>query len=499
MCWSTAASTQGALNANIFQHDRQDVGVTTTSTISTEQPAHRWPALVICLLAGFMTLLDVSIVNVALPSMQQGLQAPPIALAWVVSGYALTFGLVLVPSGRLGDDRGRSRMFVLALLLFTAASAIAGFATGPLWLVIARLVQGAAGGMLNPQILGLIQALFHGPERGKAFGLFGAVVGLSTAIGPLLGGLIIEVAGAEDGWRWVFFVNVPIGLAALVFARKYLPRDLPSGPAQSLDLIGVLLLAATLLSVLLPLVERESSSGTPWWFMLAAPVLLVLFVLWERRYRDRGRQPLVDIRLFGIGSYSFGSALGMVYFAGFTSIFFVLALYLQHGLGYSPLLAGLSMTPFAIGSAVSSAASGRLVHRFGRSLVVLGLVAALAGLVLTDVLLGAGFGRMAGAVAAPALLLAGIGSGAVISPNQTVTLSEVDSASGGTAAGVQQTGQRLGTAIGTATASGLFFSSVTEGGWDAAISTGLLVAVGFVALALLIAVAEQLVVTRRRR
>lgn len=474
-----------------------------TRTSSTEdfaqQNAHRWPALVVCLLAGFMTLLDVSIVNVALPSMQQGLNAPPIALAWVVSGYALTFGLVLVPAGRLGDDRGRARMFVLALVLFTGASALAGFATGPLWLVIARLVQGAAGGMLNPQVLGLIQQLFHGPERGRAFGLFGAVVGLSTAIGPLLGGFIIELAGSEDGWRWVFFVNVPIGLAGLVFALRVLPRDRTSANPQSLDLLGVLLLALALLAVLLPLVERESGSGSPWWLMGTAPVLLVLFVLWERHYRGRGRQPLVDLGLFRISSYTFGSTLGMVYFAGFTSIFFVLALYLQRGLGYSPLQAGLSMTPFAIGSAVSSAVSGRFVHRYGRSLVVVGLVAALVGLVLTDVLLGSGYGQLAGVVTAPTLLLAGLGSGAVISPNQTVTLSEVDSARGGIAGGVQQTAQRLGTAIGTATASGLFFAALAGGGYDEAISTGLLVSVGFVAVALVIAVFEQLVVTRRRR
>ncbi|MFR9728247.1 MFS transporter [Saccharopolyspora sp. MS10] len=463
-----------------------------------QSTTHRWQALVVCLLAGFMTLLDVSIVNVALPSMQEGLQAPPVALGWVVSGYALTFGLVLVPAGRLGDDRGRGRMFMLALLLFTLASAAAGFAQSATFLVISRLVQGAAGGMLNPQVLGLIQQLFHGGERARAFGMFGAVIGLSTAIGPLLGGLIIELAGSEQGWRWVFFVNVPIGLVGLLFAAKVLPRGSSTKGAHSLDLVGVLLLGGALMALLLPLIQRESGSGAPWYLVPAAPVLLVLFVLWERLYRKRGREPLIDLSLFGIRSYSFGSALGMLYFAGFTSIFFVLALYFQRGLGYSPLEAGLAMTPFAIGSAVSSALSGRLVNRFGRSLVVLGLVGALAGLLVTDLLLSARFGASAGLVVAGPLLLAGLGSGFVISPNQTVTLAKVDPARGGTAAGVQQTGQRLGTAIGTATASGLFFSSLAGGGWDAAISAGLLVAVAFVALALVLAVVEQLVLTRRR-
>ncbi|CAM03134.1 EmrB/QacA subfamily drug resistance transporter [Saccharopolyspora erythraea NRRL 2338] len=463
----------------------------------TEQARdRRWHALAICLVAGFMTLLDVSIVNVALPSMQQGLDAPPIALAWIVSGYALTFGLVLVPAGRLGDDRGRGRMFVIALLAFTVASALAGFAQNALWLVIARLLQGAAGGMLNPQVLGLMQQLFHGRDRGRAFGLFGAVVGLSTAIGPLLGGVILQFAGNEDGWRWVFFVNLPIGAAALVYALRVLPREDRTERPHNLDLVGVVLLGAGLLCLLLPLVEHSES---PWYLLAAAPVLLALFVAWEHWYRVRGYAPLVDLRLLRIGSYSFGTMLGLLYFGGFTSIFFVLAVYFQRGLGYSPLEAGLAMTPFAVGSAVSSAVSGRIVYRMGRTLVIIGLVGALAGLLATDVLLGRHFGQMAGLVTALPLLVAGVGSGMVISPNQTVTLSEVDSAQGGTAAGVQQTAQRIGTALGTATASGLFFGALEAGGYDEAISSGLVVSVCFVAAALVLGITERLVVARRGR
>lgn len=449
----------------------------------------KWHALAVCLLAGFMTLLDVSIVNVALPSIQNGLQAPPVALSWIVSGYALTFGLVLVPAGRVGDDRGRSRMFVLALVAFTVASVLAGFAQNAVWLVVARLLQGAAGGLLNPQVLGLMQQLFHGRERGRAFGLFGAVVGLSTAIGPLLGGVIIEFAGAENGWRWVFFVNLPIGLVALVVALKVLPRDVPHTGTKSLDLVGVLLLGAGLLCLLLPLIE-QSSGGTPWQLVLAAPVLLALFVYWEHRYRLRGRAPLVNLRLLKIRSYAFGTLLGLLYFAGFTGIFFVLAVYFQRGLGYTPLQAGLALTPFAVGSAVSSAYGGRIVHRFGRQLVVFGLIVALAGLVTTDLLLSNGLGAAAGWVTALPLLIAGGGSGLVIAPNQTVTLSEVDSSHGGTAAGVQQTGQRIGSSVGTATASGLFFASLGGGSYDSAISVGLVASVCFVGAALLVGVTE---------
>ncbi|MGP4017130.1 MFS transporter [Saccharopolyspora sp. 5N708] len=465
-------------------------------TAGEQEGARRWRVLAVCLVAGFMTLLDVSIVNVALPSIQQGLDAPAAALSWVVSGYALTFGLVLVPAGRLGDDRGRSRMFLVALLTFTLASALAGFAMNPLWLVVARLLQGVAGGLLNPQVLGLLQQLFHGRERGKAFGLFGAVVGISTAIGPLLGGLIIQLAGQEHGWRWVFFVNLPIGVAAVLYGLRVLPRDGARTRSSSLDLVGVLLLGGGLLCLLLPLVEQESGHGTPWYLLIIAVVLLALFVAWEYWYRARGHAPLVHLGLLKIRSYSFGATLGLLYFAGFTSIFFVLAVYFQRGLGYSALQAGLALTPFAVGSAVASGLGGRIVYRMGRKLVVIGLAAALLGLLATDLLLAMHPGPQAGWVTALPLLIAGTGSGLVISPNQTVTLSEIDSAYGGTAAGVQQTGQRIGSAVGTAAASGLFFGTLATGGFDAAISSGLIVSVGFVAAALVVAVAELVLANR---
>lgn len=463
------------------------------------QPDRRWQVLVVCLVAGFMTLLDVSIVNVALPSMQRGLNASPEELSWVVSGYALTFGLALVPCGRLGDDLGRGRMFLLALLTFTAASVLAGVAPFALWLVVARLLQGAAGGMLNPQVLGLLQREFRGRERGRAFGLFGAVIGLSTAIGPLLGGLIIQVAGQEQGWRWVFFVNLPIGLAGLLFARRVLPADSVSRRGSSLDLVGVLLLGLALVCLLMPLMGARQHSVTSWSIMAASPVLLALFVWWERSYQARGRAPLVRLQLLRVRSYAFGTGLGLLYFSGFTGIFFVLAVYFQRGLGYTALECGLALTPFAVGSAVASMFGGRIVHRFGRRLVLVGLVCALIGLLVTDVLLANRQGPGAGWATALPLLFAGVGSGLVISPNQTLTLSEVDVQHGGTAAGVQQTAQRVGSALGTAAASGLFFTALVRGSYDHAISVGLVASVVFVFAALLVCCAELLVQAREQR
>ena len=318
---------------------------------------NRWRALAVCLIAGFMTLLDVSIVNVALPPMQRGLGASSAELSWVVSGYALTFGLVLVSSGRLGDDRGRKKMFLVALGLFTLTSAVAGFAVDPTMLVVARLLQGVAGGMLNPQVIGVIQQLFAGRERARAFGLFGAAVGVSTAVGPLLGGLLLQWGGEPDGWRWIFYVNVPIGIAALVLGARLLPADGVSSDArQPLDVVGALLLGGGIVALMFPLVlsERDPASA-PWWLLGVSLVLLLVFVAWERRARRTHGHPLVDFRLLRIRSYALGSSLGMLYFAGFTSIFFVLTLFFQQGRGYSPLAAGLAITPFALGSAVTSA------------------------------------------------------------------------------------------------------------------------------------------------
>src|SRR4051795_1770685 len=201
-------------NERVFVTDtrQQTVEQSPDGTVERPDPG-RWRALAVCLVGGFMVLLDVSIVNVALPSIREGLQASQSELQWVVSGYALTFGLLLVPAGRIGDVRGRRTMFVVALGLFTLASLACGLAPGALFLVVARLVQGLAGGLLTPQISALIQQLFTGRERGTAFGLFGTTVGVSTAIGPLLGGALIQAFGTESGRWWGFLLKPPVGLS----------------------------------------------------------------------------------------------------------------------------------------------------------------------------------------------------------------------------------------------------------------------------------------------
>jgi len=478
---------------------------TTGKLVLVTQPEpdpRRWRALAVCLVAGFMTLLDVSIVNVALPAMQRGVGASAAELSWVVSGYALTFGLVLVSSGRLGDDRGRKKMFLIALALFTLTSAAAGIAPNAETLVAARLLQGAAGGMLNPQVIGFIQQLFQGRERGRAFGLFGAAIGVSTAIGPLLGGLLLQWGGEPDGWRWVFYVNVPIGVLALVLGARLLPRDTANeGERQPLDVVGALLLGGAVVALMFPLVLSEGDpAGAPWWLLGVFAVLLVLFVFWERRARRTHGHPLVDFALLRTRSYALGSSLGLLYFAGFTAIFFVITLFLQNGRGYTPLEAGLALTPFALGSAVTSAIGGRLVSRLGKPLVVGGLLAVALGLVAVDVVLRLDPQQVGWAMAGP-LLVAGLGSGFVIAPNQTLALEEVPARQGGTAAGVLQTGQRVGSAIGISAVGAVFFGQLASNGgdWARAISLGLIGAVAFVVLALVLGVVDLLADRRRAR
>ncbi|WP_320068481.1 MFS transporter [Micromonospora sp. RTGN7] len=453
----------------------------------------RWQALGVGLVASFMTLLDVSIVNVAVPSIDRALGASPSDLQWVLSGYALTFGLVLVPAGRFGDARGRRNAFVLGIALFTLTSALAGLARSPEWLIAARLLQGAAAGIVNPQVSGLIQQLFRGPERARPFGLLGTTIGISTAIGPLLGGLLIQAGGEQHGWRWVFFVNVPVGIVAMALGWRLLPATPTGGRRRDrLDPVGVLLLGVGVVLLLLPLVQREQWHS-PWKWALVPAGLAVLagFGLWERRYA-RTRTPLFDLRLFGFRSYTLGSLIALVYFGGFTAIFFIFTLYLQNGLGYSALLAGLAITPFALGSAAASALGGRIVNRYGRPLVAVGLLVVVLGLgAVVFVLRGDPHGSVPLVTAVP-LLVAGVGSGLVIAPNQTLTLSQVPVAQAGSGAGMLQTGQRIGSAAGIAAVGSVFFSSLadTDGNWSAAFRHSLLLATGIVALALVAALVD---------
>lgn len=454
----------------------------------------RWGALAVTLLVGFMSLLDVTIVNVAVPSIQQGLHASAAAIQWIVSGYALTFGLTLVAGGRLGDVVGRRRMFVIGLVAFILTSAMAGLAPNQDLLVVARLLQGAAAGFLTPQNSGLIQQMFKGAERGRAFGLFGTTVGLSSATGPVIGGIIIGLFGEDQGWRYVFFVNVPIGLVAVVLALRLLPPPEPrTGTVRSqIDGVGAGLLGLAVLAVLLPIIDAMASPATPLWFlMLLAPLLGWVFVRWERRVIRRHGAPLLDVGLFTKApGYASGIVLGSTYFCGFAGVWLVLALYLQDGLGYSPLQSGLTVMPFAIGSAVASITAGRLVARWGRWVTVTGLCLVVTGFALMIVVTPLTSPDHQAAWLFVPLAIAGVGGGATISPNITLTLASVPTRMGGAAGGALQTGQRIGSAIGAAVLTAAFRLTAPGHGTSAAVSAAFGVALVFTLVALVMAIRE---------
>ncbi|KQW48004.1 MFS transporter [Nocardioides sp. Root1257] len=446
-----------------------------------EPDPRRWRILGVSLVIGFMALLDVSIVNVAIPSMQEGLHTSAGTIQWVVSGYALAFGLTLVAGGRLGDAYGRRRLMLIGLACFIVSSAAVGFAPNAALVVLARLAQGASAGLLTPQNSGLIQQLFRGAERGRAFGVFGLTVSVSSAVGPVLGGLIIAVAGEDDGWRWLFLVNVPIGLVAMVAVMAMVPRRTPrTEPADNrIDVPGALLLGATVLCLLYPVVRVEGGARLPLLLLAGVPVFGWAFVAWERRTARRGHPPLLDLRLLrSLPGYVNGLAVGALYFTGFTGVLLVTSLYLQDGLGSTPLEAGLLLMPFALGSAVSAPLAGRVVSDLGRRLTVGALTTMILGVVLVALLVPGH--DPVWPWLAPTLLLAGLGAGAVVSPNMTLTLSEVPPRMGGAAGGALQTGQRIGASIGAA----VLVTTYQLSGFRAALLTG----AALVSLALLMAI-----------
>ena len=464
--------------------------------------SQRWRAFAMVLGGGFMTLLDVSIVNVALPSIQSVLGATASEIQWIVAGYSLTFGLMLVPAGRFGDVFGRRRMFLIGLAGFTLVSLACGFAPSATALAVLRLVQGAFAGVMNPQISALIQELFQGADRARAFGLFGMTVGLSTAIGPLLGGVLVTGIGAEHGWRSVFLINVPIGLVLLPFAARLLPPPRPKDPGRrplGLDVPGLLLIAVIVVAFMWPFVtgssHAEGLAGSPWWLLAVAAALAAALLWWERRLNRASRPAVLPAALVRNTGFVMGAALAAAYFAGFTSIFVVMTMFYQDGLGTSALIAGLAQMPFAIASAVASRWSGRRVMRAGRGIVVQGL-AIMLGSVVAIIAVAALVPAYVAQWVIPVLFgVAGWGSGAVISPNQTLTLADVPTPLAGTAAGLLQTFQRLGGSVGLALLTTVYFARVGagDGGVESyahALALSLALNVAILGVALGIAVAD---------
>lgn len=425
---------------------------------------HRWRAYWVCVGVAALTILDLSKVNVALPSIEESFGAGSTQLQLVVSGYVLAFGLALVPMGRLGDQRSRRVLFIVGLSLFTVTSLACALAQDVTFLLVARLIQGVAAGIQMPQVLGLVQQLFRGPERGKAFGLFGASIGIATAFGPTLGGLAIAIGGPTDGWRGIFWMNVPLALIAIAAAIWLLPATRTKSHRKlSLDPIGILLFGLAVISLLWPfLFTTGSPSDDPnrWWLLVPCVLFIGTFIVWERAYEARGHQPLVPLGLFKVSSYRNGTLLSTTYFTALPALFLLTTLFLQAGVGIEPVYAGMITIGFALASAVTSWYGGLWVNRVGRPLVVWGLGVMLvctAGLVVTALYVPSNAIIW---VMAVIMTIAGAGSGFVLSPNQTLALADISPKRGGLAGSVGQLGQRIGTAIGTAIALAFFYATV---------------------------------------
>ena len=473
---------------------------------SSSPPGHpdrlKWEAFWVAAGVASLTILDLSKINVGLPAIEQSLGGGVTELQLIVAGYALAFGLALVPSGRLGDVHSRRLMFIVGLSAFTVASILCAIAPTIELLVAARILQGVAAGIQMPQVLGLIQQLFQGAARGRAFGLFGAVLGISTAFGPTLGGLLIGLGGADTGWRLLFWMNVPLGLVALFFAIRLLPkRQLHERKHSELDLIGILLLGIATLGLMLPFVlttGAPTDAPNRWFWLIVFVLAGATFIWWERRYQRIGKSPVVHFSLFRTSSYRNGILIATAYFASVPPYFLLVTLFLQEGLDLAPVFAGMVSISFALASAVTSWVGGRLVNRWGRQLVVLGLVTVVIGFVL--VLLAALFARpdLTPWLIAAAMTVTGAGGGLVISLNQTITLTDVPVTQGGVAGSMAQVGQRVGTAIGVAAVISTFYATLYAGVnqpdrvqvFRDGFFNGMMVALGLVAIALVIALVD---------
>lgn len=461
---------------------------------SADVPPFKRRRLLLVLLAPlFVALVAVSVINVALAPIGNDLHATSSGLQWVLSGYALAFGVLLVPAGRIGDATGRKRMLLIGLAFFTLGSIISALSPTIQVLNLSRIVQGIGSGLLNPQVVGIIQQHFRGQDRARAFAMFGTTVALATAIGPVIGGLLIALLGPDAGWRWMFGMNVPIGVLAIWAGSYWVPGDYrPKGSRLDLDPVGIVLLALALLCVMFPFLERGLGTGA-WITLPIGLALSLVWIRWESRYRRLGREPMVDLDIFANRAFSNGILIVSVYFLGSTSIWIVIPLFVQNHLGHQALFAALLGLPSSIFAGIGSQISGRYVLDAGRRMVIAGLSVAGLGVIL---ILGTGMGVEwlgwpAWTLVFP-LAVIGISQGFTVSPNQTLTLAAVDPRYGGVAGGILQTGQRIGQAVGTAIIPGILFTLTEQtDSWITAFIAALTVIAVFVALAIAVSVVDR--------
>ena len=417
-------------------------------------------ALFVLLSGTFMVVLDFFIVNVALPSIQSDLHASAAVLQLVVVGYGLANAATLITGGRLGDIHGRRRLFVIGVGLFTLASAACGLAPNANVLVLARIAQGMAGALLQPQVLAMLGLLFTGAQRAKAFAAYGLALGLAAASGQVVGGLLIHADVGGLGWRSCFLINLPIGVLAMALSRRVLPPT-PAQRSSRLDLPGVALVVATLVTGVLPLVQGRDEGWPLWGFicLAAAMPLSAAFAIHQRRLAARGGQPLVAPSLFARAPFALGLLVTLLFFAGNASLYFVLALYLQQGLGLAPLESGLVFTALAVGFFATSMASPWFSRVLGRHAIFAGALVLAVGHAALYALLGRLSAHNVHLIL-PVLLLEGCGLGMVMAPLASTVLSGLPAQHAGVASGVMATVQQVGNALGVALIGILYYGAL---------------------------------------
>jgi len=441
--------------------------------------------LFILLIGAFLPMTDFFIVNVALPTIDRDLDASPGMLQLVVAGYAITYALLLVVGGRVGDAVGRRRLFMIGMAGFTVTSLLCGLAPNIDLLVAARALQGAASAMMLPQVLSTIQATTSGHERSRALGMFGATGGLATVTGQLLGGVLVAANIAGTGWRPIFLVNVPVGLLGLAVAARTVPDTKSPDPAP-VDAIGTVLLGVTVLGLLIPLTEGRSLGWPVWTVVLLAlsPVAGVAFVVAEGRLERAGGIPLVPLSVVRVHTVRFGLAMAAPFFAGFGGFMFVYALALQDGAHFSPLHTGLTLLPMAAGFVVSSLAMPRLVARYERRVITVGALVQAVGLVSMGVVVLATWPVLPFAAWAVPVFVTGVGQGLVMVPLFRLILSGVPARQAGVGSGVLTTTQQASLAIGVAVIGSLYLTLSPAGHlgqkWSVVLTLGVLLVVAVV-------------------
>ncbi|GAB3657942.1 efflux MFS transporter permease [Glycomyces tarimensis] len=445
--------------------DPQPAAAPAAPSETVEEPRfpRRWWGLLAILAATLLNLLDASIVNVAAPSIRAELGGSAATIQWLAAGYILALAIGLLTGGRLGDMFGRKRVLMVGLVGFLGSSLACGAAGSIEVLLASRVVQGAFAAIMVPQCFGLIRDMF-GRELGKAYALFGPLIGLASIAGPVVAGLLIDADVFGTGWRSIFLMNLPIGLAALVLGAKILPAGAPSVKGLKLDLVGALVAAAGMCMLLVPLVEGREL-GWPTWsrVMLVASVpLLGLFALGQVRRSRSGRTALIELSVFSKRSYTSGIAFVVVFFGGVTGFTLAVGLFLQLGLGFSPLKASLAMAAWAVGAFIGSGASAGLAPKLGRNILHVGLIGMTAGLAILFFQFG---GEAAPGVwsLSPALLVYGIGMGMIFVPLFGIIVGDLEDHEIGSASGLLESFQQGAAALGVAGLGTIFFSQFAIG------------------------------------